>query len=416
MSRIAIGSEIGRLRRVIVHEPGQEIENVTPSGATDALYDDILFLQPALREHRQMTAVLGQVAEVRELTDLLAEVLVENNVRETLVTSLCALHGCPERARDLIGHEPATLARHLIEGTPMRKDSLAKYLDPGRFDLPPMSNTFFMRDAAMAVGGCAVIGAMASHVRRSEALVMRALFQHHPDLAAPLCFDGAANVDPSVTVEGGDVLVLREDLVVVGHSERSSVAGIDRLVASFARQGAIRDVVVVVLPKMRATIHLDMVFTMVDEGLCVVHKPLILDEPRCRAIHLRLADGGVAAIHDHDGLLPALDALGLSLEAVPCGGDDPVRQEREQWSSGANFFTFSPGKVIGYGRNAATYEALSARGFAVMDAATAVSDAVDLTAPGRVAVAMSGAESSRGGGGCRCMTLPVVRDAVDWSA
>ena len=371
MPSIAIGSEIGRLRQVIVHEPGQEIENVTPTSATEALYDDILFLLPALREHRQMTGVLGQVAEVLPLVPLLSTVLADERVRHELLSALCALHHCLERVGDLMTLAPERLARQLLEGTPMRKDSLAKYLDPGRFDLPPLPNTFFMRDAAMAVGDCAVVGRMASEVRRAEALIMRAVFRHHPSLAGPLCFDGSAIEDEGVSLEGGDVQVLREDLIVIGHSERTSVAGIDRLVAALAARGTVRDVIVVVLPHSRAAIHLDMVFTMIDADLCVVHQPLIVDEPRCRAIHLTLEGGRVVRIHDHDGLLPALASVGLSLEPVPCGGDDPVRQEREQWSSGANFFAFAPGKVIGYGRNRATYEALARRGFEIVDAAAA---------------------------------------------
>jgi arginine deiminase len=243
---------------------------------------------------------------------------------------------------------------------------------------------------------------------------MRAVFRHPPQLAGPLCFDGTQIDDPAVSLEGGDVQMLREDLLVIGHSERTSVAGIDRLATALAARGKVRDVIVVILPHSRAAIHLDMVFTMIDHELCVVYEPLIVNEPRCRAIRLSLEGGHVVRIHDHDGLLDALAAVGLPLEPVSCGGDDPVRQEREQWSSGANFFTFAPGKIIGYGRNAATFEALGRRGFRLVDADAVASGEIDLSEPGRVAVAMSGAESSRGGGGCRCMTLPVLREPVAW--
>ncbi|MCB0217160.1 MAG: arginine deiminase [Caldilineae bacterium] len=416
MSQIRIDSEIGRLRTVLVHEPGLEIENMTPASAAESLYDDLLFLEPAQAEHRRLTQVLARVAEVLQLLDLLADVLSDRNLRWRLVSRLCELHACPELVPELVELPARELAEQLLSGTPLRKDTLKRFLSASRYALPPLPNAFFMRDATMCVNDRVIVGSMATGVRQSEAIILRAIFRHHPALAGNgFYLDGTQKDAPSVTIEGGDVLVLREDLLVIGYSERTSADGIDVLLEALAKAGTVRDVVVVELPQARATIHLDMIFTMIDREHCVVYSPLVTEARRCRAIHVRLGGGQVASIAARVGLLEALEALGLPLEPIACGGDDPLRQDREQWASGANFFALAPGKVIGYERNRATFDALAKRGFRVVSAADAASGAVDLEGPERVAIAMPGEELNRGGGGCRCMTLPIARDAVNWA-
>ena len=414
--RIAIGSEIGRLRRVIVHQPGQEIENVTPATAAEMLYDDILFLQPALLEHQQMTGVLRRVADVCEVTELLADVLADFDVRGALARDICALHDAQDLVDELCALPAADLACRLIEGTLTRSDTFARHRSPSRYALPPLPNAFFTRDVASCVGGSAIVGAMASRVRVAESLIVRTLFLHHPKLRGDgILFDGTTAPNgrsTQVALEGGDLLVVRDDLMVIGCGDRTSVAAIDELLVGLGAQGVVRDVIVVDVPQTRATIHLDMIFTMVDADVCVVFPPFFTGRDRCRAYHIRLGPAGVASIRDEPDLLTALARLGMVLDPVPCGGDDPIRQEREQWASGANFLAFAPGKVIGYGRNRATFDALSHHGFEVVTAEDVIAGRVDPIDHARCAIAMSGAETSRGGGGCRCMTLPVIREPV----
>lgn len=416
MSRIAIASEIGRLRSVIVHEPGPELETVTPERAAEALYDDVLFQGAAAAEHRLLAAVLGRVARVHQLVDLLADVLAGEVARTALVGDVCRLHGCPELAPSLIERPARELARALLEGVRHPRTALAGAVDPSSWAVAPSPNGFFTRDPAACVGGHVVVGAMARSVRATEALLLGAVFRAHPALAGEgVAFDGAAEraASPHVAVEGGDVLVLREDLLAIGCGERTSAAGVQRLVGALAALGRPMDVLVVLLPRARATIHLDMIFTQVDEGLCVAHAPLVTGARRCRVVGARVEGGRVSRFAAEDaGLLPALARRGMPLEAVPCGGGDPVRQAREQASSGANLFALGPGRVIGYERNRGTFDELARWGFRVVAAEEVASGAVDVLAPGRVAVMLPGAESSRGGGGCRCMTLPVARDAV----
>ena len=336
--------------------------------------------------------------------------LDKERVRRALLEELTALFDCQEVFADLVEMDSRALAAQLIQGTPKRADSLEKYLAPSPYAIPPLPNTFFTRDATMCVNRRVVIGSMAYRARVAEALLLKAVFKHHPQIrSGGFYFDGTASPDAEVTIEGGDLLVIRENLVVIGYSERTSIAGIDRLMRSIASQGPVTDFVVVEIPKSRATIHLDMIFTMVDRDQCVVFPPLITGSRRSRAFHCRFGAGTGARITEHADVLGALAALGVDLEPIACGGEEAFHQEREQWASGANFFAFGPGRILGYKHNLHTLDSLNRAGFEIVDALDLLDGRAGLPEQGRVAVAIDGAELSRGGGGCRCMTMPLAR-------
>jgi len=413
--QINIDSEIGALNAVMVHRPGKEIENMTPASAAEVLYDDILNLQLASREHDQLTGVLRRVADVYEFEDLLRDTMSDKHMKGLLVDELVKLYGCEDLAQELKEMDNAELAPQLFQGTPMRKDSLEKYLSPLRHAIPPLPNAFFTRDAVMAVNKSVIIGSMAFKARFAEALLLKAIFKYHTNiLSGGFYFDGTASTSQKITIEGGDLLVLREDLIMIGYSERTTTRGIDTLMSAIAEKGGVQNFVVVEIPKSRATIHLDMIFTMVDRDSCIVFSPLITGLHQCRAFHMHYEQRQVKRIVEYPGVLEALRTQGLNLKPISCGGDDELRQEREQWSSGANFFALAPGHILGFEHNQATAEELAKNGFGIVTADQIISEERSLKPGQATLVTINGSELSRGGGGCRCMTMPLNRNLINW--
>ncbi len=192
--QINVDSEIGALNAVMVHRPGKEIENMTPASAAEVLYDDILNLQLASREHDQLTGVLRRVADVYEFEDLLRDAMSDKHMKGQLVDELVKLYDCEDLAQDLKEMDNAELAPQLFQGTPMRKDSLEKYLSPLRHAIPPLPNAFFTRDAVMAVNKSVIIGSMAFKARFAEALLLKAIFKYHTNISSGgFYFDGTAS-------------------------------------------------------------------------------------------------------------------------------------------------------------------------------------------------------------------------------
>ena len=248
-----------------------------------------------------------------------------------------------------------------------------------------------------------------------KALLLKAIFKYHANIRSDgFYFDGTSSSSQKITIEGGDLLVLREDLIMIGYSERTTARGIDTLMQAIASKGGVQNFIVVEIPKSRATIHLDMIFTMADREACVVFSPLITGMHKCRAFHVHFEQREVKRIIEYPGVLEALRTQGLDLKPIACGGNDALRQEREQWSSGANFFALAPGHIIGFEHNQATAEELAKHGFEIVTADQVTSGERALVAERPTLVTMQGSELSRGGGGCRCMTMPLNRKPVEW--
>jgi len=405
---IRVTSEIGPLERVICHEPGPELSVVTPRNQRDYLFDDLLDEESSCAEHRVFRSVLDRFAEVLEVEDLLTEVLERPEAREFMLAR--ADEAVSDHAEGIGARE---LARLFIEGkpaeiSPARGEALAILLNEAGYLLPPLPNLFFTRDSAAVIGERAMIGAMAHEVRWSEELIMRALFRYHPLLEnAGLIHDTSERRRLNTSVEGGDVHVLREDLLLMGLSERTSASGIGVLSETLFAATPIRDILVVLMPHERAAIHLDMIFTMIDRELCCVFPPHFAGPTRLPVVHLAR---GEDSVRERDDLFAALDHVGLPLEPVYCGGRRRTRQEREQWGSGCNMFAVGPGQLLAYDRNDATLTALEREGgFRIVRAVDYLTGPDDLDPEGRWVLTFQGSELVRGGGGPRCMTLPVRR-------
>jgi len=419
--KTCINSEFGKLEGVIIHQPGSEVENMTPENAERALYSDILNLSIASKEYAQLEGVLKLVTSVFYVKNLLTEVLRDENVKMNLLKEICSNEGNVCNAFFLLENTAEKLANLIIEGVVLEKNNLTNYLSNERFLLRPLHNLFFTRDSAMGMNDKMLIGKMANPVREREALIMEAIFNHHPTFETktlnPAKPKSGIIISPESTLEGGDFQVARENVFVIGTGVRTSTQGIDFIIENIKQlKTEAQHIIVQELPSTpESFIHLDMVFTFLNTDSCMIYEPVITKMSRLRTIHIEIENGKVIKIGESPNILTALRKVGIVLEPIFCGGKtDSWIQEREQWHSGANFFAFAPGKVIGYERNSYTIDELNSNGFEVLKARDVIEGKISVDDYKKCVVLIAGSELARGGGGARCMTMPVRRGEVSW--
>lgn len=396
-------SEIGKLNKVLLHRIGSEVDGLVPDNFARLLFDDIPYLRVAQQEHDRFAEILrkngvevvyyvDEAAKALERPDIkdrfIREMLDQSHfssrgVKEAIYAYLISMNSrqlvekviAGIRKTDLTDYKPRTLAEKIDEAYPF-------YMDP-------MPNMYFTRDQGACVGNGISIHHMSTATRRRECLLLRYMYEFNSDFA-PAGTEKWYDFDDPYSIEGGDILVLSKDIVAIGLSERTTAAGIETFARNLLNGSDFRKVLVFNIPKKRAFMHLDTVFTMVDYDKFSIHPEI---EGPLQLYELSLGAGGEIHLDSMTEDLAAILASELGLPAVKlirCGGDDVMAAQREQWNDGSNTLCIAPGKVITYERNYVTNDLLDSNGVDVLT--------------------MPSSELSRGRGGPRCMSCPVNRD------
>ena len=408
MSQIKVNSEIGRLKVVLLHEPGEELHNLTPSKLDDLLFDDIPWLPLAKKEHQAFAKTFTDAGiKVVYLTDLMSEVLDlsndiknqfikqfvneadihSNTLKEITIEYLKSFNNSKELVlKTIAGIKKTDLPNYQIK-------SLADHVEDYLFVADPMPNLYFQRDPFASIGEGVSLNSMFSVTRSRETIFGQYIFKYHPVYkTTPLYYSR----DEEVNIEGGDIMVLNNHVLIVGVSQRTCAEAVEKLAKNlfFKNKTDFDTILAFAIPNARTFMHLDTVFTQVDKNKFTIHKGCYKKLKIYRITKDINNENKLKVVEIPQKLEDVLESyVCMPVTLIPCGGDDAISAAREQWSDGSNTIAIAPGEVIAYERNDITNAVLIKNGIKVH--------------------IIPSSELSRGRGGPRCMCMPLVREEVE---
>jgi len=405
--QLHVSSEVGRLNGVIVHTPGHEVSIVNPEFKDELLFDDIIFEEDARIEHQEMLKIFETAMPadgvIYQITDLLKEVFIKEDARSYFVEEL--VKAFPEVNLQVIESDlnrlsPAELLQFALSGTTPAIN---------HFNINPSPNLLFTRDLAVVINKHILLSRTAKKARVRESLMMQTLVGFHPlfeQIKTKSIFSSNNG-----SIEGGDILVYSDKIVLIGMSERTSFSGLMGAAEALLDSG-VEHILAVDIPKKRSSMHLDTIFTFSDYNECIAFPPAILEQNQ-NVIHLGRLEGETV-IRMMPSLIGVMEELTQTdFTVIKCGGEDRTNQFREQWTDGANVFALAPGVIVGYERNTNTFDALEDHGYSIVSQYEFIEEhadgSFDPAAAGKTAITFKGHELCRGRGGARCMTQPIAR-------
>jgi arginine deiminase len=403
---IDVTSEIGKLKTVLLHRPGRELQNITPDFMERLLFDDIPDLEAARKEHDNFAKILkDNGVEVLYLEELAAESIEDKEIREKFVEQFLeeahvsgegTIKALKEHFSNLNNKELIDTLMAGVRKTDLKDYNAESLADMASSDYPlvldPLTNLYFTRDPFATIGTGITINQMRTETRNRETIFAEYIFKYHPrfkDAGVPIWL----NRDEKTSIEGGDELVLSEKVLAIGISQRTDAASVEKLAKKlFENNESFETILAFDIPKSRAFMHLDTVFTMIDYDKFTIHPGI--EGPLTVFSITKGKDGNLNIERERDTLEHLLAKyLELdSVELIRCAGGDPIDAAREQWNDGSNTLAIAPGEVVVYERNHVTNKLLEEKGIKLHK--------------------VEGTELVRGRGGPRCMSMPLIREKI----